>query len=104
MQTQPAATLPTKASVDKIAALTRREKELSTRRAKFDALMEAEEQRAQEAEAKALELFGTADLDALRARFTEDQALFDAAWFEFEVELDQYEATLTQAETALKAV
>lgn len=97
-------TAPVKTSVEKIDALTKRAAALNDRRTRVFALLEAEEQRAQEARRLAEETFGTSDLDALRVMYAEQQALYDQAWFDFEVELDQFDSALSQAEAALKSV
>lgn len=103
-QVQTPTAAATKATAEKIDALTRRAQALNERRTRAVALLEAEEQRAQEASALAKEKFGTSDLDELRRQFADEQSKFDQEWFDFELELNQLDSLVTQAEAALKSV
>lgn len=94
---------PTRFTAEKLDALTKRSAALNVQRARVATLLEAEEAKAQEAERQALELYGTADLSQLRELYAKQLAEFEQAWTNFEVELDQFEANLGQAERALRA-
>jgi hypothetical protein len=93
----------TRFTADRLDALAKRSATLNMQRARVATLLEAEENKAQEAERQALELYGTADLSQLREMYAKQLAEFEQAWANFEVELDQFEANLVQAEKALRA-
>ncbi len=87
-----------KSPVEIFAEQKRRLAELNERRTRAQVTLEAEQRALAEAQAEAMRLFGTSDLDALRTMFRERTEENDRKVVEFVMALDDVERQLADIE------
>ncbi len=89
---------PKKSPVEIFAEQKRRLGELTERRTRAQVTLEAEQRALAEAQAEAVRLFGTSDLDALRTMYRERTEENDRKVVEFVMALDEVERLLADIE------